>query len=282
MSLCSIRILAMQNHDSHDLAERCEALIQTLPLQSLQTMLVILIPGAVLFACGVFGLTQLPANPSGWEVGLAVTCAVIGGATLVFMGILFLDRRFRRKTFREMLSGQPLAHWTYTTDEWANYCSLQQLRRDEHTPFTSSSMIAWLLIGAIFAGITALISWNWGESRGMAIGIAFAAGVLFAVLTTVIEWISWMFWCRALENRQGETFIMPNCVYFHSRLHNWGPWGGRLKSLTHEKQNELSLSILKFEFAVTGKNGEHIFQLDVPVPRENLNDADRIVLDLQR
>ncbi|TWT64267.1 MFS transporter [Rubinisphaera italica] len=272
----------MQNDDTQELEKRCEDLIQTLPLQSLQTMLIILIPGAVLFASGVFGLTQLPANPSGWDVGLAVTFAVTGGATMVFMGILFLDRRFRRKTFREMLSGQPLAHWSYTTDEWASYCSLQNQRRDENTPFTSSSVIAWLLIGGIFAGLTMLISWNWGEHRGTAIGIAFASGVLFAVLMTIFEWLGWTMWCRALENRQGETFIMPGCVYFHSRLHSWGHWGGRLKSLTHEKQNELPLSILKFEVAVISKNGEHIHHLEVPVPREKQEEADRILQELQR
>lgn len=254
----------MVGPDPVEVENKSRELMQTLPMHRWSVAIKTLVFGVFVLGIGLFLIKSIDPKVESSKLAIAVTVSVLGGSIAIFALIVMADTPARKKRLSEMLSGEHVAHWTYSPEEWKRYQNYQAKRRDESFTLDGNTFMTCALVALVFGVLAFLVTIRWEEYRGETVAIAFAGGFGLCVVVKAFERLSWGIWCNRLKKRIGETLISEHGVYFHSVFFSWGSFGSRLESLTLDE--DTSISVLRFVFALRMNNGESERELEVPVP----------------
>jgi len=210
-----------------------------------------------IFAPGVFGI-------NGMNGGYAISFVCI---FLVITGIIVIIIYYgRARLLNRILSRENiLAHWKYCLDEWKTYTE------KEYKEEKAMKKGLFIMISGI-ALITGVIFFLVDHESGIWILLA------MVILVAIIAFTAWFTsWYKYRQNKKylGETYIAENAIYINRQLHTWHGLGARLDSvnLTAGKFQRL----LRFVYSAPTRTGMQEYQVNVPVPAGQEEEAEKIL-----
>ena len=228
------------------------------PLQTTVAWVIITILSICgIFAPGIFGI-------EGMNGGFAISFVCI---FLVIIGIIvIIIYSGRARLLRRILSGENiLAHWRYTPDEWQTYTE------KEYKEEKAMKRGLFFMISGI-ALLTGIIFFLADHEGGLWVLVAMVG------LVAIIAFTAWFTsWYNYLQNKKylGETYIAENAIYINRQFHMWHGLGARLDSvnLTGGKSQQL----LRFVYSAPTRTGMQEYQVNVPVPAGQEEEAEKIL-----
>ncbi|HEX5037513.1 MAG TPA: hypothetical protein VFX30_10180 [bacterium] len=227
-----------------------------LPLQAVSRFRVAL--GFVLFFLVVVFVGIAVDHPA--VTGLGIGCAVVA---LLFALILGLSLRHLRKRMETLVSGEVLAHWVFSEDEWASHIRLVRGRlRSEVPRYAAIGGILGVLLG------TALMAFRvygekapWGTEWRFPALIAGGFTALFVIVGLIwdlYERLTLRAWRRCRE-----VYIGASGLYIGGDFWAGQRPGPRFLKARYEASPR---PLLLFDFEIRVKNGSYLKEVAVPVP----------------
>lgn len=182
----------------------------------------------------------------------------------IFLPVLYYYRKKYEKGLSELVGGKYLAHWQYDPDEWNRFVEREWGR--------TKKKAAWYPIG-ILGGVIVLgyVFKGWGVDEFKVILPWIFGLAVFAALTML--YIGQRAYRRGLE-KVGEVFIGESAVQFGATYFTWDSFGTKLGKVELLKGDQL---ILQFEIRQISRYGSRSSEIRVPVPRDRIDEAEKLV-----
>jgi len=224
----------------------------------------------VLAVAGVvtpFFFTLFGAETGDWVFGVIAFCIVFGIAAIV-VAIMYTKRA--GQVSRMLNNENLLAHWTYSTEEWA------QFTQKEHKENTRDKRNMFVLVAviAVIVGITLSFI---NPDRWLI--------YLFTVLGIILLIGAAAFWTVQMRYRQnrkypGEVYISPDAAFINREFHSWHGSGASLEEVSY-LNTDPAPPVIHVVYRVPSQYRRQSVDVRIPVPRGEEKTAEIIVARLQ-
>ncbi len=189
----------------------------------------------------------------GFDGGFAISFASLAiGLTAAIVGVMYLGWAGK---LDKILRGEGiLAHWTYTSEYWAEYT-----KKEYETEKSEKKGLFLIVSGfALFFGI---LFWVLEEEPGF---------IVFLMMIGLIGLVAfaWRFsaWYNYRQNINGvkEAYITKDAIYMNRKLYTWQTVFTSFDEVTR-KDNQ-GLALLVFKYTTASRTGPQTYTTRVPIP----------------
>ncbi|MCX5994076.1 MAG: hypothetical protein NT177_07675 [Chloroflexi bacterium] len=178
---------------------------------------------------------------------ICILLAIIG----IIVAIIYTIRA--KRLDRILKEDNPLAHWTYSPDEW------QQYTEEEYTRQKAGKKTMFIII-AIATLVIGFGYWIFKPTVGQWVFIAMA-GVI--ALTGFLTWFFPYYNHRQNKNSQGQAFFTSDAIYINRRLHDFKVMGSKLETIEIKGEQQ---KYIEFIYSIPGRHGRQRQEARVPIP----------------
>jgi MFS family permease len=157
-----------------------------------------------------------------------------------------------------------LAHWIYTSEKWMDYA------KKEYVEEKTEKKGLFIVVSG-FALFFGFLFWALDPENG--IFVFYVMLGLIAVCAFAWQFTAWNT-CRQNKRATGEVYIGKDAVYLNRRFFTWRLFGSSLTSVTLE--NKRGLTMLIFTYSALTFPGPQIYNVRVPVPKNQEETAKNI------
>ncbi|MBK9570005.1 MAG: hypothetical protein IPO53_08830 [Chitinophagaceae bacterium] len=200
-----------------------------------------------------------------------------GGYALVALFIFFALSAFitalvyipRAKEFHKLIQQlHPLAHWTYTQQEWEAFIK-EDLK--ETISVNKATLRLVIIISVFVCGFLLLIYRD-------NLFILIIGGII--LLLTLVAFIAPFIRRNILKKGIHEAFIGNQSAYVGGTFQSWNQLGARLTNIVIYTEAAIPIMHIIFEYPTLRGNQQSIFR--IPVPAGKLEDGKKIAETLQK
>jgi hypothetical protein len=200
----------------------------------------------------------------GFDGGFAISfISILVAIVAVIVGAMYIGYAGK---LEKILRGEGiLAHWTYTSELWAEYT--QKEYRGEKT---EKKGLFLLVSGfALFFGV---LFWVLDSEAGF-----FVFLVMLGLIGLVV--FAWQFsaWVNYRQNIGGvkEAYITKDAIYMNKKFVTWRTLFTSFDKVTQD--NNHGLSLLTFKYTTTSRTGSQTYTTRVPIPPGQEENAKNIM-----
>lgn len=200
----------------------------------------------------------------GFDGGFAISfVSILIAIVAAIVGVMYIG--YAGKLDKILRGEGILAHWTYTSEVWAEYT--QKEYREEK----AEKKGLFLLVSgfALFFGI---LFWVIDAEAGF---------FVFLVMLGLIGLVAfaWQFsaWVNYRQNIGGvkEAYITRDAIYLNKKFFTWRTIFTRFDEVT--QKNNHGLSLLIFKYTTTSRTGPQTYTTRVPIPPGQEENAKNIM-----
>jgi hypothetical protein len=224
---------------------------------------VALFAAVMIFVPGLVGI-------DGFDGGFAISfCSILVVVVAFIVGLMYLGWAGK---LDKILRGEGiLAHWTYTSEYWAEYTE------KEYEEEKSEKKGLFILVSgtALFFGVLFLV---FDREAGL-----FVFFLMLGLIGLVA--FAWRFsaWYNYRQNVNGvkEAYITKDAVYMNRKFTTWRAPFTRFDEVTHVKKRGLAL--LAFRYTTTNpRTGAATYITRVPIPLGQEEEAENIMRQINQ
>jgi hypothetical protein len=210
-----------------------------------------------IFAPSIFGMDGLNGG-----FAISFICIVFAITALV---VTFMYARLSKNAGR-LLSGDALAHWSYTPEEWEAY-------RQQESPAIVSGKKKLFITVAIFFAIAIVIMPIFDNEDGWKVS------AMMLVILAIIALAAWLSARIETSNikKPGEVFIGRDGLLLNRQLHMWKGWGAELEDAVIEDGN---VPVIRFEYSAPSGRIRADYTVRVPIPKGQMDKARDVVTQI--